>query len=59
MMYRVSDELNEQNGPHGPFYYFVSLNNAVKALKDFKTSLTCLPYCPDTKLSDDWYRRLH
>ena len=59
MMYRVSGELNERNEPSGSYLYFVSLNNAVKALKDFKTSLTVLPYCPQIAMSDDCYRRLH
>ena len=39
----------------GCFYYFAKHENAVKAMLEFETGITMVPYSKDTRTCDDWY----
>ena len=68
VMYRVSTRLREEKHVStnitvvlsvmeqcGCFYYFSNLDNACLASKEFGTGIDVVPFCRNTKKSDDWY----
>ena len=67
VMYRVSDSLRTESTVDGSttvlsvheqcgcFYYFSSIDNACRAVKEFGTGIDVVPFCSNTTKSDDWY----